>query len=77
MASENKDEGVSPPPVRVGRMDTASGVLREMTKIYRAARRGELPLADACRLTYMLQSMGRLFETTELERRMKALEDRV
>jgi hypothetical protein len=76
MASENKDEGMTPPSVRLGRMDTASGVLREMTKVYRDARRGKLPLADACRYTYILQAIGKLFETTELEKRMQAIEAR-
>jgi hypothetical protein len=64
------------PAVRVGRLDSAAGVLREMARVYRAARAGRLPTAEAARLTYMLQSMGRLYETVEIERRLTALESR-
>ncbi|GIK45987.1 MAG: hypothetical protein BroJett012_18900 [Betaproteobacteria bacterium] len=69
---------VIPSPLngRVGRLDSAAGVLREMARIYRAARTGRIPMADASRLTFMLSSMGRLYETVELEQRVTALETR-
>jgi hypothetical protein len=73
MTTENNGQATPPSP-RVGRLDTASAVLREMSKVYRAARSGKLDVAEACRFTYMLQTMGRLWETTEFERRLEALE---
>lgn len=73
--SENKPLAATPlPPSRVGRLDSAAGVLREMAKVYRASRQGKLDVHVACRFTYMLQSMGRLWEVVELERRVQALE---
>jgi len=63
-------------PGRPASLKTASGVLREMAAVYRASRRGALDLQAACKLTFILQSMGRLHETVELERRVAALENR-
>lgn len=78
MSKRGGELEVIPPPLngRVGRLDSAAGVLREMARIYRAARTGRIPMADASRLTFMLSSMGRLHETVELERRVAALENR-
>lgn len=78
MSKRGGELEVIPPPLngRVGRLDSAAGVLREMGRIYRAARTGRIPMADASRLTFMLSSMGRLHETVELERRVAALENR-
>lgn len=78
MSKRGGELEVIPPPLngRVGRLDSAAGVLREMARIYRAARTGRIPMADASRLTFMLSSMGRLYETVELEKRVAALETR-
>lgn len=78
MSKQAGELEVIPSPLngRVARLDSAAGVLREMARIYRAARTGRIPMADASRLTYMLSSMGRLFETVELEQRVTALETR-
>lgn len=61
---------------RVANLDSAGGVLKEMATVYRAARAGRLDVQTACRLTFILQSMGRLWEVVELERRVTALEGR-
>jgi hypothetical protein len=45
-----------------------------MSLLYWAARQGELPVADAARLAYVLTSLGRLIEGGELEARLVALE---
>lgn len=77
MSSEIKGDGRTPPPsTRVGRLDTSAGVLREMSRVYRQARQGKLDAQTACRLTYILTSMGRIWETVEFERRLQALEKR-
>lgn len=75
---EGKELPAAPAPLnnRVGKLDTAAGVLREMARIYRAARTGRMRLEDATRFTFILTSMGRLHETVELERRVAALENR-
>jgi len=67
------------PPLLPGRpasLKTASGVLREMAVVYRAARRGAIDLQAATRLTFILQAMGKLHEVVELEQRVSALENR-
>ena len=67
------------PPLLPGRpasLKTASGVLREMAVVYRAARRGAIDLQAATRLTFILKGMGKLHEVVELEQRVTALETR-
>lgn len=79
MDSENKVVSDAPTPiaVRVGRLDCASGIAREMGRVYRAARGGKLDVQDACRFTYMLSCMGRLFEAVELVKRIESIEAKV
>jgi hypothetical protein len=48
-----------------------------MSSLYWSARQGELPVADAAKLAYMLSQLGRLIEGGELERRLRELEAEV
>lgn len=75
-SDESLPAGLPLLPGRPASLKTASGVLREMAVVYRAARRGAIDLQAATRLTFILQAMGKLHEVVELEQRVTALETR-
>ncbi len=62
------------PPVKRYRLNSLGGIRREMAQIYKLARTGELPLADACRYGYLLTTLGKLSESELIEDRLKRLE---
>ncbi len=62
-----------PPRLRL-KLATAEDVRRELAKLYREARADRVPVADASRLANILQILGRVIETSDLEQRMTALE---
>lgn len=64
------------PPARVGRLDTAFDVRRELARLYRAGRRGELPASDASKLGSILGLILRSIEATDIEQRLDRLENR-
>jgi len=68
-----KGKPAAPPPARLT-LSKVSHIRAELAKLYREARRGKVPLADATRLTFMLQVMGRLIVDHEFEKRIEALE---
>ncbi|HEX8373586.1 MAG TPA: hypothetical protein VF606_00215 [Geminicoccaceae bacterium] len=51
-----------------------AGVRRELARLYREARAGELDVAAASRLANVLQILGRMIEGSEIEARVEALE---
>ncbi len=59
---------------RIGRLDTVGGVVTELGRIYRLARRSELDMADAKALTYVLREIRCALEASDIERRLEALE---
>lgn len=65
----------SPRPVRIGRLDTIGGVVRELGRLYRAARRGEITSAEAARLAYIATQIRAAIEVGDLERRLTELEE--
>jgi len=69
-----KIEVIPPQKLRSLPLTTVGHVRSELASIYRLAKAGSLPLGDASRLTYILVSLGKLIETSELESRVKALE---
>ena len=56
------------------RLDSMAAVRRELARLYRQARAGELEVGDASRLAHMLQILARLIEGCEIEARIEALE---
>lgn len=68
----------TPPPRRLAsprlKLETVGNVRRELARIYREARRGELATQEATRFAYLLDLMSRMIERGELERRVEALE---
>ncbi len=60
--------------VRIGRLDTVGGVVTELGRVYRKARRGELDVGDATRLAYILREIRCALEASDIEKRLDALE---
>ncbi len=52
-----------PRKIRVARLDSVGGILSEMAKVYREARRGNLDSIDAVRFVKMLVEIRRGLET--------------
>ncbi|TVT58439.1 MAG: hypothetical protein FHK80_07220 [Azoarcus sp. PHD] len=46
----------------------------ELARLYRGAKSGDVPVADASRLANILQILARLVEGADLEQRIAALE---
>ncbi len=60
--------------IRIGRLDSVGGVVTELGRIYRQARRGELDVGDATRLAYILREIRCASEASDIEKRLEALE---
>jgi hypothetical protein len=61
---------------RIGPLDTIGGVVTELGRVYRLARRGEMDVADATRLAYILRELRCALEAGDIEARIEALEQR-
>lgn len=63
-------------PVRSTRLRLGSirEVRRELVKIYEEAKAGRMSTQDAGRLTYMLQTLAGMIRDSDLEERIKKLE---
>lgn len=66
-------KAINPTPRRF-ELNTLRGIRRELAAVYRLARVGELQLQDACKLGYLLVSLGKLSESELLEDRLARLE---
>lgn len=53
---------------------TLVGVRREMARVYVAMKTGKLPSQDGTRLAYVLTSIAKLIESSDLQQRIEALE---
>ncbi len=76
MTNENNDKPATP---RIGALDTATGVRRELGRLYRVARRNagaKVTPQDAARLAMILQNITRSLEVEALDVRLRALEER-
>ena len=73
MSRQDKAEQ-SPRGVRIGPLLTPGDVKVEAGRLYKAARRGEVPPADASRLASVLALIARVIEGADLETRIEALE---
>ena len=56
------------------RLATAGDVRREMADLYRQARTGQVEIADASRLAYILTQLATMLRIDDLEQRTAALE---
>ena len=64
------------PKVRIGRLDTVGGVVTELGRIYRQARRGEMDVGDATRLAMILREIRCALEVSDMEARLLAVEQK-
>jgi hypothetical protein len=78
---QGKEAGVSSaplPPAKLAsprlKLETVKDVRRELARIYREARRGELKPETATKLAFLLDLTSRMIERSELEARIEALE---
>ena len=55
-------------------MATMSDLRTEVAKLYRKARRSEIPIEDASRLVAILRVLSEIIRDTNLEQRMAELE---
>ncbi len=56
------------------KLSTADDVRRELGRIYREGKTGAREVVDVSRLANVLQILGRLIETSDLEARIEKLE---
>ena len=56
------------------KLDTMQDVRREMAKLYRETRSGLVYANDATKLTWCLQAIGKVIESSDLEKRIEILE---
>ena len=59
------------------RLDSITGVRRELARLYREARANSMDVSDASKLANILQILGRMIEGADLERRLGELERRL
>ena len=77
MAESRDDAKTSPKPPVVGRLDSLPRCRKELVRLYREARHGELATGDATRLAHIVGLVGKMLESAqlaELEARIVALE---
>ena len=55
-------------------LDTMNDVKREMAKVYREARSGIIGTQDLTKLTWCLQAVAKVIETSDIEQRIEQLE---
>lgn len=74
MAASRKNSAAG---TRIARLDKMSGILTELGRVYREARRGEMDVQDGTRLASILATMRLVVEGSEIERRVQDLEARM
>ena len=57
------------------KLDTSSDIRHEVAKLYRETRSGLLDSAEATKLTWILISIQKIIESSDMETRLKALEE--
>ncbi len=60
--------------IRIGPLNSVGGVVSELGKIYREARRGQLDVGDATRLAMVLREIRQALEVSEFEARLLVVE---
>lgn len=62
------------PPRMPASLNSIEAARRELARLYRAARSGEIETSEASRLTYMLSELVKMLTAGKLEARLTALE---
>ncbi len=58
------------------RLGSIREIRRELQKVYESAKAGRMSTQDAGRLTYILQALANMVKDSDLEERIKKLEQR-
>ena len=58
------------------KLDTLADVKREMAKVYRESRSQMIDPVEATKFVWMLQSVGKVIEGSDLEKRLDILEQK-
>jgi hypothetical protein len=66
--------GAPSPPVSRKALSKIEHVRAELANVYRQARVGNIDMADATKMAYILSILAKLIETNDLERRIELLE---
>ena len=55
-------------------LKTLEQLSRELARVYRSVKAGNLPSEEGSRRAYIINTLGKLLESADLERRLDALE---
>jgi len=63
------------PPVKIARdLTKLTSVAREIARIYRAVRRGQMRSEEGTKATYILRQLAHVLEVTQIEKRLNEME---
>ena len=62
------------PTLRIGPLSQQRFIRKELGKVYRQVRRGEIPADEGSKMTYMLSNLSKILAAEELENRIDTLE---
>ena len=60
--------------LRVGQLHNVGGIVKELGRLYRSARKGEVDASDASKFAQILNIMRQCVEASDIEKRLKVLE---
>ena len=63
--------------IKHGQLKDISGVRKEMCLLYREIKRGERPVEDGPKITYVLKEIAKLIEMEQIETRIATLESKM
>jgi len=69
----NSDNHLNAPPPRHA-LTRIAHVRDELARLYRHARTGRIETSEATRLTYILATLAKIIEVSDLEKRIEKLE---
>ncbi len=69
--------GTRYPTPRRFQLNSLLGVRKELASVYRLARDGRMPLADACKYAFILGNLAKIITDADLELRLQRIEDAV
>jgi hypothetical protein len=61
-------------PLQRTPLNNLENVKRELARVYRRVKAGELPSEEGSKRAYILSTLGKIIEAADLERRLEALE---
>ena len=71
--NNSKEIDVTPPRTALTKLEH---VRDELARVYRHARTGKIETSEGTRLTYMLVALSKIIESSDLEERIRTLEEK-